>query len=392
MAKALRQTHDGTVRELENVTDPDEQMEAKTGTRYGAAELGFRHYWYPALLSRQLGEKPKSVTLLGEKLVFIRGNGRPYALFDRCAHRGMPLSEGRCWTEGTLTCPYHGWTYRLGDGELMAALTDGPESAVVGKKGKGVRSYPVEERNGVIYVYMGDDKPPPLEEDVPEELLKPEYVFEAVTSVWNSNWRPAVENGYDASHATYVHRYSLRWRTQFNLPPAWAGKVESEVQGKYLIQRRRGPFGFEANYPGFGLWPRHAWLRKALAKVRQKFGPKGKPMIAGVRLPCIIVNHYTYYSHIRYSIPIDANHTRNFQMLAGKYHGLKALAFRLQYWLWHRWVFHKWFNEGQDKWIVEHLDYSAPEMFFRPDAALVQLRKYFENTARTSDPVDGMKA
>jgi len=41
MAKTLRQTHDGTVRELENVTDPDEQMEAKTGTRYGAAELGF---------------------------------------------------------------------------------------------------------------------------------------------------------------------------------------------------------------------------------------------------------------------------------------------------------------------------------------------------------------
>jgi hypothetical protein len=31
-------------------------------------------------------------------------------------------------------------------------------------------------------------------------------------------------------------------------------------------------------------------------------------------------------------------------------------------------------------------------MFFRPDASLVQLRKYFENTARTSDPVDGMKA
>ena len=32
--------------------------------------------------------------------------------------------EGKCWTEGTLTCAYHGWTYRLGDGELMAALTE----------------------------------------------------------------------------------------------------------------------------------------------------------------------------------------------------------------------------------------------------------------------------
>ena len=64
MAKTLRQTHDGTARELEYVTDPDEQLEKKTGTRYGAAELGFRHYWYPALLSRQLGKKPKSVSYL----------------------------------------------------------------------------------------------------------------------------------------------------------------------------------------------------------------------------------------------------------------------------------------------------------------------------------------
>ena len=56
------------------------------------------HFWgfvttgTPLSFPGRLGEKPKSVTLLGEKLVFIRGNGRPYALFDRCAHRGMPLS------------------------------------------------------------------------------------------------------------------------------------------------------------------------------------------------------------------------------------------------------------------------------------------------------------
>ena len=392
MAKTLRQAHDGAARELEyTLTDQDQQLASTKGTRYEAAELGFRHYWYPALLSRQLGKKPKSVKLLGENLVFVRANKQTYALFDRCAHRGMALSEGKCWSEGTITCPYHGWTYNLRDGELIAALTDGPESAVVGKKGKGVRSYPVEERNGVIYVYMGDGNPPALEEDIPEEVLKPEYVFESVTSIWRSNWRPAVENGYDASHATYVHRYSFRWQTQFNLPPAWAGKVENEVEGKYLIQRRRGPIGFEANYPGFGLWPRHTWIRKALAKARKKFGPKGKPMIQAFRLPCVIVNHYTYYTHVRWSVPIDANHTRTFQMLAGRFHGLKALAFRLQYWLWHRWVFHKWFNEGQDKWIVEHLDYSAPEQLFRPDSSISGLRKYFEQNARTSDPIDGMK-
>ena len=395
MANPVSQIHDGVANEAEyDVTEQDEQLASTRGARYEAAELGFRHYWYPALLSRQLGKKPKSLKMLGENLVFVRANKRPYALFDRCAHRGIPLSEGKCLSEDTITCPYHGWTFDLRDGQLVAALTDGPESAVVGKKGKGVRSYPVEERNGIIYVYMGDGNPPALEEDVPEELLNPEYVFEAVTSIWGNNWRATTENGYDASHASYVHRYSLRWRTQFNLPPGWGGKVESEVEGKYLIQRRRGPSAQDGYYPSVGLWPRHSWLRKALARARGKFGPRGKPMIGSFRLPSINVNHYfpavnPDYTHIRWSVPIDAKSTRTFQMLAGRFHGLKGLAFRLQYWLWHRWVFHKWFNEGQDRKILERLDYLAPEQLFRPDSSLVGLRKYFERNVRMSDPIDG---
>jgi hypothetical protein len=40
---------------------------------------------------------------------------------------------------------------------------------------------------------------------------------------------------------------------------------------------------------------------------------------------------------------------------------------------------------------VEHLDYSAPEQFFRPDSSIVQMRKYFDNNARASDPMDGVK-
>jgi len=55
-------------------------------------------------------------------------------------------------------------------------------------------------------------------------------------------------------------------------------------------------------------------------------------------------------------------------------------------------VFHKWFKEGQDILIVEHLDYSAPEQFFRPDSSIVDLRKYIEEYARMSDPVECKKA
>src|SRR5829696_8883155 len=113
--------------------------------RYSAAVLGFRNYWYPVMLGRDLRRRPRAVTLCGEKIVLVRDQGRVYALHDRCPHRGVPLSIGRCAFPGMLTCAYHGWTYDLQSGDLVAALTDGPDSPVVGKATVRVATYPVEE-------------------------------------------------------------------------------------------------------------------------------------------------------------------------------------------------------------------------------------------------------
>src|SRR4051794_40276465 len=81
------------------------------GPRYEAAAMGLREYWYPGVLSRHLGKKPVAIRLLGEDLVFFRAQGKAYALRDMCAHRGVPLRFGKCLSDGTVTCGYHGWTY-----------------------------------------------------------------------------------------------------------------------------------------------------------------------------------------------------------------------------------------------------------------------------------------
>src|SRR5262249_46266391 len=93
--------------------------------RYQAAAVGFRNYWYPVMFSSQLGDKPRSITLLGEKICLVRHNGRAYALHDRCPHRGVPLSYGRREFPGTITCAYHAWTYDVTNGRLVGVLTDG---------------------------------------------------------------------------------------------------------------------------------------------------------------------------------------------------------------------------------------------------------------------------
>jgi phenylpropionate dioxygenase-like ring-hydroxylating dioxygenase large terminal subunit len=352
------------------------------GPRYDAAALGFRHYWYPGVLSRHLGKKPVGIRMLGENLVFLRANGRAYAMQDLCAHKGMPLSRGTCLSEGTVTCAYHGWSYDVETGKCVAALTDGPDSPVAGRY--SVKTYPVEERGGIVFVYMGDGTPPPIEEDVPEEVLSPEWTQQTVVSVWEGNWRAAVENGYDSGHASYVHRNSLRWRTAGSLQPAWSGFAGVEMAGPYLRQKRGKPGLPEADYPGVGHWPRYSKLRRFLAKLGNKPG-RERPYPNEFRLPCIIHNKYFYYTHIRWAVPVDEHHTRNFQVYAGHFEGSRSLAFRVHYWLWHRWVFHMLFN-GQDESIIEALDYNGHERLYRPDASITDLRRYIEAEARSSDP------
>src|SRR5687768_5517715 len=165
----------------------------KLGPRYGAATLGFPDYWYPGVLSRHLGKKPVAIKLLGKDLVFMRAHGKAYALQDICAHKGVPLSYGTCLAEGTVTCGYHGWTYDLATGGCVAALTDGPDSPAVGRY--SVKTYPVEERGGIVFVYMGEGTPPPLEDEIPEEVIAPDWTQQVVVSVRGGYWRAAVENG-----------------------------------------------------------------------------------------------------------------------------------------------------------------------------------------------------
>src|SRR5215467_16374936 len=123
---------------------------------YFEASLGFRNHWYPAFFSGQLAEgECRGQVMLGERILFKRTEGRVYAIEDRCAHRGVPFSvRPECYTKNTISCWYHGFTYDLRDGKLVAIITD-PESPLIGRV--AMRSYPVEEHKGLIFAYIGDE-------------------------------------------------------------------------------------------------------------------------------------------------------------------------------------------------------------------------------------------
>ena len=52
--------------------------------RWHIPEQGFRNYWYPVMLAKDLGKRPVRRRLLGEDIAFWRDGGKVNAVADRC--------------------------------------------------------------------------------------------------------------------------------------------------------------------------------------------------------------------------------------------------------------------------------------------------------------------
>jgi phenylpropionate dioxygenase-like ring-hydroxylating dioxygenase large terminal subunit len=136
---------------------------------YLEAVSGFKNHWYPALFSHELKDNDvKGVLIAGHEIALRRAKGKTYALQDRCLHRGVRMSRRPlCLSEELMSCWYHGYSYGLEDGVLRTIVAS-PDDPILGKV--RIRTYPVEEHNGMIFVFVGDEdyKPvPPLSSDLP---------------------------------------------------------------------------------------------------------------------------------------------------------------------------------------------------------------------------------
>src|SRR6202050_2249027 len=143
-----------------------EQNDFLTLTGHGTA-MGalMRRYCVPTLLPSEIPEPdcpPVRVKLLGERLVAFRDTqGRVGVMDEFCAHRGVSLWFGRNEENG-LRCPYHGWKYDV-TGQCIEVPSE-PEESGFCKRVK-LKSYPLVERGGVLWAYMGAaETPPPLPE------------------------------------------------------------------------------------------------------------------------------------------------------------------------------------------------------------------------------------
>jgi len=348
--------------------------------RYAAASEGLTEYWYPAMPSAKLGRKLVHHRLLGQDLVFMRHDGRAHALLDRCPHRQIPLSVGVVEFPGHITCVYHGWTFDVTTGNLTAALTDGPNSPILGKV--CVRRFPVEERLGLIWVWMGEGEPVPVEEDIPDELLRANARVYTLIRQVDGDWRYAAENGYDESHGKMLHRSSL-W-VYFKRVAAWNDTEIVRSDDKKWLLRFQHSVIAEDDYPGLGRWPRHNFFQR-----RQKTIAQGSNQHAvSIRLPAIlrvVQPGRANWTHYEWYTPTEKGKYQYLVMAAAWNTGWKRFTWWLRYWSYIVWFHHYNFN-NQDLDVVPLMPESHPERFFRPDVSITAWRRLVENDARKPGP------
>lgn len=151
----------------------NDQM-TRIGPGTAAGEV-LRRYWQPvALTDETKGDNPiVPVNLLGERLVLLRGANGDLVLKTRVSSPDEPAV-------------YHP------DANTIKIVQEGP-------------SYPVVEKKGIYFAYMGPGEPPEFANF--DCFRAPDSHVFAFKGLWACNWLQALEVGIDPSHASFLHRF-----------------------------------------------------------------------------------------------------------------------------------------------------------------------------------------
>jgi phenylpropionate dioxygenase-like ring-hydroxylating dioxygenase large terminal subunit len=177
--------------------------------------MGFvKNAWYCAAWSESLTDTPLHRKFLGEEIVLYRRASRePVALGNVCPHRFAPLHKGQL-KDDAIECPYHGLRFGPSGACVHNPHGDGriPQAAKV-------KSYPLLERNGIVWIWMGEP-----EKADPARLLDSRYTafmkdrehFAVGTGDLKvqANYLLVMDNLLDLTHAPFVHPTTVGGRPE----------------------------------------------------------------------------------------------------------------------------------------------------------------------------------
>jgi phenylpropionate dioxygenase-like ring-hydroxylating dioxygenase large terminal subunit len=215
-----------------------------------------KNFWYAIEFSHAVQKEPKLLKVLGQDLVVFRGEDRAArVLSNLCIHRGGSLAGG--WVEGNcVRCPYHGWKF---DGEGKCVDIPANLTKVIPKRA-AVDAYPVQEKYGWIWAFLGDlpeaERPP-----IPHipEADDPDFALITGEFTWNAHYARVCENAIDIAHTPFVHRNSF-------------GNIDHpQVDDYEIVQDDYSGFATATLMPPTpkGLWK---WIRRERTPVKATVG------------------------------------------------------------------------------------------------------------------------
>ena len=177
----------------------------------------FRKFWHAVMPLTQLASGPQPFRLLGEDIVlFLDERGEPAALRDRCCHRTARLSKGWCvdaqgqaCAQGAIQCGYHGWTYDRGGKVIRIPQFDAGRTIPEDYR---TRAYHCTARYG--YAWVALDEPIAPIPEVPEFDAPGWRTIFQFYERWETSPLRALENSFDNSHFSFVHRGTFGVATQ----------------------------------------------------------------------------------------------------------------------------------------------------------------------------------
>lgn len=257
-----------------------------------------RRYWHPIAVAAEVGELPRAVRVLGENLVLFRtGSGEFGLVYPRCIHRGTELIYGRVEERG-IRCCYHGWLFDP-QGRCLERPCEPPDRPTPPPHHRQPW-YPVEERYGLVFAYLGPPDRQPLlpAYDILEDCPPSHEIVADGTSIGSGgpaimpcNWFQTHENVMDPMHVFVLHSsFSTR---QFGELMAIRPEITFETTGYGVIshQYRTFPDG------------------RTLDRVTEVIQPNLR-IVADPRL-----NRFGPSDNVSWTLPIDATHTRIFTAL-----------------------------------------------------------------------------
>jgi phthalate 4,5-dioxygenase len=213
-----------------------------------------RRFWQPValveefdpVLAPDMGSvaKPrlvKAVRALGQDFVLVKNHDASWALLDRdCPHRGADLSFARyesvqpqhlrykldstsrsthkgktpisfktqtaAQTGTAIRCPFHGWAFQT-SGAMPGQCIDTPAEPENSTLCQHIqqRTYPVQEKAGVVWAWLGEGDPTPFPEL--DCFAAPASHSFAFKGLWHANWLQCFEVGMDPAHPSFLHRF-----------------------------------------------------------------------------------------------------------------------------------------------------------------------------------------